>query len=245
MHIRSLNLPSNIRLLLGLLLILFTGCKNAIEFKKGNKLLFLGDSITFDGRYIDRLNQHLTDLYPELELILINAGKNSETVSGLSEPIHDPRRPMVMDRLDAIIDEEMPDLVFVCYGINDGIYHPFSQQRFEKYKSGLIDLLDRLDTYKIPVVLMTPTPFHLVDGVPENGDEEVYSWKNPYPDYDKEVVSKMRELVLNIQHSAIERRVDTYKLLDEHRSEAYTKDPIHPNERGHEYIAQAIIDAIL
>ncbi|HEY4208603.1 MAG TPA: nucleoside hydrolase, partial [Puia sp.] len=56
--------------------------------KRVHRILFLGNSITYDGRYITDLETYYTIHYPGRHFEFINEGLPSETVSGLSEPGH-------------------------------------------------------------------------------------------------------------------------------------------------------------
>ena len=82
--------------------------------------------------------------HPGSRFDFINVGLPSETASGLSEPDHPYPRPTVHERLDRILAKTKPDVVFACYGMNDGIYYPFSKERFKKYDEGLNVLIDKV-----------------------------------------------------------------------------------------------------
>ena len=66
----------------------------------GQRILFLGDSNTFNGAYVQYLDAYLFTRFPDRKFELINLGLPSETVSGLSEPDHPYPRPNVHERLD-------------------------------------------------------------------------------------------------------------------------------------------------
>ena len=74
--------------------------KAELPFADGERVLFLGDSITQDGRYVALVEAYLWATYPQLHLDIVNAGLSSETVSGMTEPIHPYPRPNVNERLD-------------------------------------------------------------------------------------------------------------------------------------------------
>ena len=88
------------------------------------KWLFLGDSIIQAGHYVDYIETWY--LLNEAEAPdIIDLGVSSETVSNSSEPDHPFARPWLHSRLDDVLARIQPDLVVACYGMNDGIYHPF------------------------------------------------------------------------------------------------------------------------
>ena len=51
--------------------------------------------------------------------------------------------PTFMRRLERVLEQTKPDLIVACYGMNDGIYYPFTQARFEKYQDGMRRLRER------------------------------------------------------------------------------------------------------
>jgi len=125
---------------------------------------------------------------PHVELI--NVGKNSETVSGLSEHGHPGVRPCIHNHLESVLFKSHPDMTFICYGMNDGIYHPFSKERFEAYKSGMIKLIEMVKNFGSKVVLMTPPPFEkysfksVKDGLKGEGCQS-YSYIEPFTEYNE------------------------------------------------------------
>ncbi len=86
---------------------------------KARRILFLGDSITHAGEFVNMIEMQLrlqsVDPMPEL----VNAGLPSETCSGLSEPDHPFPRPDVHERLDRALAAVKPVVVVACYGMND------------------------------------------------------------------------------------------------------------------------------
>src|SRR2546423_15385360 len=86
-------------------------------------IIFLGDSITYSGQYIDDLQMALRNFPKGAELEFLDLGLPSETVSGLTEPGHANGafpRPNLHDRLQRLLELTRPDLVIACYGMDDG-----------------------------------------------------------------------------------------------------------------------------
>ena len=119
-----MNLKRDSLLLLFLTSLFFSSAVVAEEAfpLKAKRILFLGDSITNSGQYVGYIETQLRlqGLNPMPEFI--NLGLPSETCSGLSEPDHPFPRPDVHERLDRALAKIKPDVVFACYGMNDGIY---------------------------------------------------------------------------------------------------------------------------
>lgn len=224
------------------------------EIKLEGRVLFLGDSITHAGHFVSiieaRLRQDGADPLPEL----INLGLPSETCSGLSEPDHPFPRPDVHERLDRALAKVKPDLVFACYGMNDGIYYPFSEQRFQAYQAGMNKLIEKVQATGAPLILMTPPPF---DPLPlrEKGKllpagAEKYAWFEIYEDYDS-VLAKYAEWVL-AQRDRVTAVIDTRTPVLAAVAEARKSDPkftlsgdgVHLNEQGHQILAGGILRSL-
>jgi len=93
--------------------------------KNGQRILFLGDSITQDGRYVEDIEAYLILNYPKIRVDIVKLGLSSETTEGLTEPDHPFPRPNIHDRLGSALEKTRPDIVVACYGMNDGITTPF------------------------------------------------------------------------------------------------------------------------
>ena len=87
-------------------LLVLTGLV-AGELPKEKRVLFLGDSITQGGTYIEIIDAALKAQHPESEIEIIPHGLSSETVSGLSEEGHAGGkfpRPDLHERLDRALN---------------------------------------------------------------------------------------------------------------------------------------------
>ncbi len=126
------------------------------------RVVFLGDSITFAGQYVDYVEAYLRLTQPSFKAEIIDLGLPSETVSGLSEPGHAGGkfpRPDLHERLDRVLAKAKPDLVVACYGMNCGIYHPLSDERFAAYRQGMEKLRAKAEAAGAKVLHVTPPVF--------------------------------------------------------------------------------------
>ena len=223
------------------------------------QVLFLGDSITHDGRYITFIEAYLRENAGAGEPLpaLINLGLPSETLSGQSEPDHPFPRPDVHERLDRALEKVQPDLVVACYGMNDGIYHPFSEARFAAYQDGVKRMIEKVKAAGAELVLMSPPPFDpqpLREAgklLPESDDAN-YSWKTIYEDYDDKVIARYAKWIMDQAgrdgvagvidlHTPVNDYVATQRAKDP--TFAMSKDGVHVDETGHRIFARVMLDA--
>ncbi|GAB4016427.1 GDSL-type esterase/lipase family protein [Spirosoma koreense] len=142
----------------------FLQAQRKSPFPKGTKrILFLGNSITYAGKYVTDIESYFVTHYPKQAYEFINVGLPSETVSGLSEPNHaDGRfpRPDLHERLSRILAQTKPDVVFACYGMNDGISLPFDESRFRPYREGMKWLHAQLEAVGAKRIIFLTPPVH-------------------------------------------------------------------------------------
>jgi len=224
-------------------------------------IVFLGDSNTNAGEYINVFETALFLQRPaRLDIKvphpqIINLGLPSETCCGLSEPIHPFPRPDVHERLARVIEKTKPNLVFACYGMNDGIYHPFSEERFKAFQDGIMKLVDAHANANIPLVLLTPPPF---DPLPMKNagklvgkDAKEFSWKTIYKEYDAEVIEKYSNWMLTINkpdclvinvHTPFKAQLAELRKTDPKL--AFSNDGVHFDKRGHAVLANAMLKGL-
>lgn len=213
------------------------------------KVLFLGDSITYAGEYVNLLETAWRMQYANSPASFLNLGLPSETVSGLSEPGHAGGafpRPDLHERLVRVLDQVRPNVVVACYGMNDGIYYPLSDERFQAYKTGINKLIEETKRREIQVVLLTPAFF---DALPIMerllpAGREVYP--QPFVDYD-EVQQAYSDWLISLRtpdmavidvHRAMKEAVNSRRVKDPKFT--FASDGVHPNSDGHRIIAEAV-----
>lgn len=217
---------------------------------QAKRIVFLGDSITYAGTYVDFVELALRQIDPAWPREIIDAGLPSETVSGLSEPGHAGGkfpRPDLHERLARVLTQAKPDLVFACYGMNDGIYHPFSEERFATFSDGLAWLREQCAASGAAILHVTPPVFDpqpIAERVLPAGQD---GYARPFAGYD-DVLARYSDWLLG-------QRARGWTVLDVHgpmqrelaaRRERtagffFAKDGVHPDRLGHAVIARAIL----
>lgn len=233
---------------------LANGAEPAELLSPTKRILFLGDSITHAGHYITLLEAHLRAVTPVGAPTMINVGLPSETCSGLSEPDHPFPRPDVHERLDRALAKVKPEIVFACYGMNDGIYYPFSEDRFAAYKDGVGRLIEKVQATGAKLVLMTPPAFDPLplkqQGklLPAGADK--YAWFSIYEGYDG-VLKRYSQWVMQ-QGDRVDLVIDLHTPVNAYVTEkrkanpnfSMSPDGVHVNNEGHQVLAEAIASAL-
>ncbi|MEE2827263.1 MAG: SGNH/GDSL hydrolase family protein [Planctomycetota bacterium] len=205
------------------------------------RIVFLGDSITYSGEYVARLEAALRSggwADPE---IMINVGLPSETVSGLSEEGHAGGRfprPELAERLERVLETTRPDLVFACYGINCGIYQPLEEQRFKKYQQGIQQLKSKVEAAGAELILITPPTF---DDQRANRKFSYDAVMSRYTDWLNEQ-KKQGWNVLDL-HTPMAQALQARR--ESEPSFTFQPDAVHPNQAGHEQIAAILLGQLL
>ena len=126
------------------------------------RVLFLGDSITHAGQYVETIEAYFATRFPNRAREFLNLGLPSETVSGLSEEGHaggNFPRPDLHERLARVLEKTKPDTVIACYGMNDGIYLPYAPECFTAFSNGLVRLRQAVRAAGAKMIHITPPVF--------------------------------------------------------------------------------------
>ena len=220
---------------------------------QAKRVLVVGDSITYDGHYVEYVQEALLLGQPKIEVTLLDVALPSETVSGLSEAGHAGgkfSRPDLHERLARVLAKVKPDLILASYGENDGIYEPFSEERFAAFQRGILWLRSQAEAAHARIIHLTPSGFDprpIWNKVAPAGREDA---NHPYAGYD--------EVLTRYSQWLVDQRVNGWEVIDVHTAFGNAlaarrlgepgfsfapHDGIHPNAEGHAVIAGAILTA--
>lgn len=225
----------------------------ADDFLPGVKrIVFFGDSITHGGGYVEDFELYLFARYPGRKFEITDLGLSSETVSGLSEEGHAGGkfpRPDLHERLYRALPKTKPDLVFACYGMNDGIYLPLDEARFAKFREGVNWLHETVTAAGAQIIHLTPPTYHLLAARPTPGPDG----KPP-----ASMLGGYNDVLDHYTAWLLEQPTHGWRVIDIHGPmnafiEAqrktnpdfvFAKDGVHPNADGHALIADTMITAL-
>jgi lysophospholipase L1-like esterase len=113
-------------------------------FKSGDRIVFLGDSITEQYQYSTYIELYLTSRFPKWNLTFLNAGIGGDTANGGA------------GRFQAHVLNEKPSAVTIDFGMNDGGYGAFNPNSNKTYVDKTDAMLDMAKKSNVRVALISP-----------------------------------------------------------------------------------------
>ena len=211
--------------------------------EKNDRLMMAGDSVTDCGRmyeslpggwgsfgdgYVNFVDGFLAAMYPELKLLVGNAGVSGNDIIDLSK------------RWDQDILAYDPNWVSVMIGVNDvwrqfdGLVMPVRKVDPNLFRSTYEDLIRKtLEKPQIKgMILISPIMMEANDA-------------NPMKQRIREYAAIARDLAQRYQLIYVDAQARIDAFLAEGMNEyILCSDRVHPNNKGHAIIAKAVLDAI-
>lgn len=207
-----------------------------VDALAGKRVVFLGDSNTQAGGYVGYTTYYLEKVHPDKNFDVLNLGLASETLSGLSEDGHAGGafpRPCLFERLGRVLEKARPDVVFACYGMNDGIYHPLDKDRTAAFQKGVTKLVEQCRAAGVKQVYLVTPPIY--DFTPKAGE---FNYDAVLTEFARWEMSLKTPGVRVIDlHAAMRKARDA-------RAEPFAKDKVHFGDDGHLLTARTILDAL-
>lgn len=206
--------------------------------QKGERIVFLGDSITAagarEGGYITLASQAINGVHPKLNIELIGAGIPGHKV------------PDCQRRLEKDVLKKEPSIVIIYLGINDVWHwtHPkvIAQGRKgttpEDFENGLKDMIAKINKAEARVILCTPTMIgEKTDGSNPN-DQKL----NQYAAISRKVAKETQSQLLDLRKSFLN---ELKKHNPENTSKGiFTRDGVHMNAKGNRLLCKLILEAL-
>jgi lysophospholipase L1-like esterase len=117
---------------------------NNFFFRKGDRIVFLGDSITEQYQYSTDIELYLTTRFPDGDMTFLNAGIGGDTAAGGAR------------RFAEHVLAEKPTALTIDFGMNDGGYGAFDAVRAKQYLDKTEEMLKAAQKAGIRVALISP-----------------------------------------------------------------------------------------
>ncbi|GAA0285879.1 lysophospholipase L1-like esterase [Gracilibacillus halotolerans] len=208
--------------------------------EKGDKLIFIGDSVTDCDRakpegeglfqalgngYVSIVDSFLQSTYPELGVRVVNKGISGNTVRDLKA------------RWQEDIMSQEADWVSIMIGIND-VWRQFDSPNIkehhvyiEEYEETLRSLVKETQAVAKQIVLMTP--FY----IEQNASDLMRAKMDEYGAIVKKISEEEGTIFIDTQDAFLE-------VLDDLYAAALAWDRVHPNQTGHTILAKSFLNTI-
>ncbi len=118
--------------------------KPAFFFQPGDRVVFLGDSITEQYQYSTYMELYLTTRFPKGNFVFLNAGIGGDTAHGGAA------------RFQRHVLDEKPTALTINFGMNDAGYQAFDEAKNKVYREKTADMLKRAKDAGVRVALCSP-----------------------------------------------------------------------------------------
>lgn len=199
--------------------------------KKGERIVFLGDSITQAGvergGYVTLVKEELAAKHKDKEIEVLGAGISGNRVPDLEK------------RLDADVLAKKPTLVVVYIGIND-VWHSQRGRGTSKedFEQGLRRIIKKIQDAGARVVLCTAS----VIGEKTDGSNPLDKMLDEYCELSRSVAKDTSSQLLDLREKFLE------YLKPHNRNNAekgvLTTDGVHLNAEGNKFVARKVLEAL-
>ncbi|HTA29888.1 MAG TPA: SGNH/GDSL hydrolase family protein [Candidatus Cybelea sp.] len=205
-----------------------------------HRIVFLGDSITQAGDYIVDCECWLLAHGFEVEILDLGLASETATDLTLEENAAHLRsfgfgRPFLSERLDRVLAATKPDLLFACYGMNDGGSLPPSKSGMRRFSKTMTKLREAAHNAGVKrVVICTPPVFD------DKGDVKQEFHEANLTRYTTWLLSQRAN-----GWDIVDIHTPMRRALDEGRKKqaafCFAADGVHPGRAGHWLMAGEIL----
>ena len=205
----------------------------AVPLKKGDRIVFLGDSITQGGvspkGYVTLIKKSLNERHKDLGIEIIGAGISGNKV------------PDLQRRLERDVLAKKPTKVMIYIGIND-VWHgekdPKRGTSKDKFEAGLKEIIGKIKNAGGRVILCTPS----VIGEKADGSNNLDAKLDEYSDISRRVAHEEKVQLCDLRRAFL----DFLKKNNAEKKERgiLTTDRVHLNDAGNRFVAEVMLKAL-
>jgi lysophospholipase L1-like esterase len=224
---RTLYLSLLSLLLVSTPLIAADKTKKDFFFHKGDRIVFLGDSITEQYQYSTDIELYLTTRFPGGGMLFLNAGIGGDTATGGAR------------RFAEHVLAEKPTAITIDFGMNDGGYGGFNPGAAQNYINKTEEMLKAAKQAGVRVALISP---NAVEVRARPNDKQKWSL---YLETQKKFYAPLKELAEKYDVPFVDQYAVTRKVLEK-MAEDNAKvhpfpDAVHTNGAGGLLMAHTIL----
>lgn len=209
------------------------GKGKGVPLKKGERIVFLGDSITAGGvgpqGYVTLIKNQLKERHADLGITVFGAGVSGNKV------------PDLQKRLERDVLSKKPTLVVIYIGINDvwhGESNPKKGTSKENFENGLKDIIGKIKDAGARVILCTPS----VIGEKTGGGNSLDARLDEYSDIGRKVAKDTKVQLCDLRKAFAEHL--TKHNASNKANGILTGDRVHLNAAGNALVASVMMKSL-
>jgi lysophospholipase L1-like esterase len=206
---------------------------DSVPLRKGDRIVFLGDSITEQGAqrngYVALVKKELTEKHKDLNLDILGAGISGNKV------------PDLQRRLQSDVLARKPTVVVIYIGINDvwhGEQDPARGTPKDKFEAGLKEIIGKIKDAGARVLLCTPS----VIGEKTDGTNNLDARLDEYAQISRRVAREEKVPLCDLRRAFLDRLKKDNP--DNKARGVLTTDGVHLNEAGNRFVAEVMLKSL-
>jgi lysophospholipase L1-like esterase len=194
-----------------------------IAVKEGEKIAFLGDSITQGG------------MGPTgyVSLVIHGLKTNGINATAVGAGISGHKSNDMLARLQRDVIDKKPHWVTVSCGVND-VWHGEKGVPLESYKQNLAQIVEKCQAAGIKVMILTAT---MITENPKDANNQKLA---AYNDFLRELAKEKKCLLADLS-AAMQKDLDELEKSGKKRGNLLTSDGVHMNPYGNQMMAEGVL----
>ena len=206
------------------LLLSTTALRADILVKTGEKLAFLGDSITEGGWGNPK---------GYVRLVLSGLAANGVTAEPIPAGVSGHKSNDMLGRLDRDVLSKKPQWMTLSCGVND-VWHGANGVPLDKYKENISQIIEKCAAAGVKPVILTAT---VIQEKLDNAENQKLA---PYNDFLRQL-AKDKNLPLADLNAMFQERIKAENKPDQ---KILTADGVHMNDEGNKLMARGVLKAL-
>lgn len=207
--------------------LIFSGNAGEIKIKSGEKIAFLGDSITRLGVSSAGYVTMIKDVFEAngIKAVVVPAGISGHKSNDM------------LKRLDSDVLSKNVQIMALSCGVND-VWHGDRGVPLNEYKKNITEIINRAQKKGVRVYIMTATMIR------ENPNNDYNKQLAPYNDFLRKIAAE-KNCVLVDQNSCMQSKYkELRKKYPRMKGNFLTYDGVHMNARGNMMMATVVLKAL-
>ena len=224
------GVPATVATLMSTLLLSMTVITSSVEaaripLKDGQKIGFLGDSITQAGA---EPQGYVTLVIRGLEANGIKAGSIPAGIGG-------HKSNQMLERLDRDVLSKKPDWMTLSCGVND-VWHGANGIPLEPYKKNITEIVEKCQAAGVKVMILTATM--IGEDAPNSNNQKLAAYNDFLRDLAKKKKCRLADLNADMQAAIAKAKAES-----NYQGNLLTSDGVHMNPAGNRMMATGVLKA--